>query len=257
MNYSVRKSGADKARSWLILVLALAQPVAGRLAQLTGKGRSIEARADTVEGPITPAKGAFAIWGALFAGNLWFSIKSLVRQKSSSSQERRIEWLNALTLAGNTAWSLQAQYAGLGWPSFGIIATSAMSAAAATIEAERAAPSDLTRVARWTDGPLAGWLTVATFANLDGTLTQAYGRPLPEQGEKRAMMLISGASATAAAVALASRGNSGYTAAAGWGLGAIMKRNLTEHRRRVAATAAAGAGAVVLATLLAKRHQRG
>lgn len=237
-----------------MLALALAQPVAGRLAQLTGKGRSIEARSDDVEGPVTPAKGAFAIWGPLFLGNIWLSLKALLR-RTASPAERRMEWYSALAFAGNTAWSVQAQYAGLGWPSLGIITSSAMSAVAATLEAEREPSTRLTRVGRWANGALAGWLTVATFANLDGTLTHAFGAVPVAQRERRSLLLIGGASAAAIAVAAATRGNAGYAAAAAWGLGGIGLRNVCERRPHIAVAAAAGLAAVAFTALLARCHR--
>lgn len=248
---------AGTVRSLTLLALAVLQPIAGRLTELTGVGKSIEERSDDTRGPITPAKGAFAIWGPLFVGNLWLAWKSFFGGRSASRSERRIAWLNSLAFAGNTGWSLQAQFGGLGWPSVAIIATSAAAATAGLIEAETAQPdSGFTRLAARTTGPLAGWLTVATFANLDATMTASHGRPSPKQAEKRAMLLIGAASGVAVACSLASKGNPGYAAAAGWGLRGIVLRNIRERRPRVAAIAGAGVAGVLLATLAARHVGR-
>ena len=250
------KVPADRAgtlRSIVMLTLAVLQPIAGRLTELAGVGKSIEERSDATRGPITPAKGAFAIWGPLFAGNLWLAVKSFFGRRPASSAERRIAWLNSLAFAGNTGWSLQAQLGGLGWPSVAIITSSAAAATAGMLEAEAARPdTEFTRLAAHTTGPLAGWLTVATFANLDATLTATQGRPSPQRAEARAMALIGGASCVAVACALASKGNPGYAAAAGWGLGGIALRNVRERRPRVAAVAGAGVAGLLLATLAAR-----
>lgn len=101
-------------QSFALLFLALVQPVTGRLAQITGRGTSIEQRSDAARGPVTPAKGAFAVWGPLFAGNLALAIRSFFRRRTEAPANRWIAWLSGAAFAGNTAWSLQAhRWAGL------------------------------------------------------------------------------------------------------------------------------------------------
>lgn len=244
-------------QSSALLALSLVQPVAGRLAQLTHRGVSIEERSDATRGPVTPAKGAFAIWGPLFAGNLALAVRSFFRRRFETPANKWIAWLSGAAFAGNTAWSVQAQFAGLGWPSFGIISGSALAASAATIAAETVADeSGFARVAALTTGPLAGWLTVATFANLDSTLTQTHGRLSEPAASRRAVALVGAASVAATGMAIATRGNLGYAGAAAWGLGGILLRNARESRPAVAATASVGLGAVAMATLLTRRCLR-
>lgn len=176
-----------KSQSWTLLMLALLQPVAGRLAQLTHRGASIEERADAARGPVTPANGAFAIWGPLFAGSLALAIHSFFRHRFEARANRWVAWLSSAAFLGNTAWSLQAQFAGLGWPSFGIISGSAIAASTATIAAESSRQSDFARVVAFTMGPLAGWLTVATFATIQRsskrkeTARRAWNRNAPSR----------------------------------------------------------------------------
>lgn len=245
-----------KSRSWTLLVLALLQPVAGRLAQLTHRGASIEKRADAARGPVTPAKGAFAIWGPLFAGNLALAIRSFYRHRLEVRANRWVDWLSGAAFAGSSVWSLQAQFAGLGWPSFAIISGTAVAASAATIAAESPRPSGFARLATLTNGPLAGWLTVATFANLDSTLVQTQGSDLPSAEQNRAVALVGAASIAATGMTIATRGNLGYAGAAGWGLGGVLLRNRRESRPAVVRTAAIGLGMVGLATLLSRRYLR-
>ncbi|MGH8189888.1 MAG: hypothetical protein ACREP2_00390 [Rhodanobacteraceae bacterium] len=247
----------QRLESWVLLALAALQPLAGRLAQITGRGASIEQRADAARGPVTPAKSAFAIWGALFAGNLALAVRSFFRGCREGPANKWIAWLSSTAFAGNTAWSLQAQFAGLGWPSFGIISASAAAANAATILASRAdEPSGFARFAANTMGPLAGWLTVATFANLDSTLIATGGRASRADASRRAVALVGAASLTAAGMAVATRGNLGYAAASAWGLGGVLLRNQQEARPAVARVAAAGLCTVALATLWSRRRSR-
>lgn len=247
----------NRLQSLTLFSFAIAQPIAGRLAELTHLGRTIEARSDAARGPVTPAKGAFAIWGPLFAGNLALAIRSFCRPWLANSLDRRIACLTGAAFAGSTAWSLQAQFGGLGWPSFGIISASTLAAGAATIAAESdAAESGFARLAANTTGPLAGWLTVATFANLDTTLTAKQARNSQRVASERAVALVGAASIVATGMAIATRGNLGYAAASAWGLGGVILRNRRESRPKVAMTAAVGLCAVAAATLFSKRFLR-
>lgn len=247
----------NRMESLALLSLSLAQPIAGWLSRFTHRGKTIEERSDAAGGMVTPAKGAFAIWGPLFAGNLALAVRSFSRRRFEAPLNRWIAWLSSAAFAGNTAWGVQAQFGGLGWPSFGIISASTIAASAATIAAERGATSPgFGRLAADTIGPLAGWLTVATFANLESTLNETQGR-LPERAAtRRAKALVGVASAAATGMAIASRGNPGYAAASAWGLGGVMLRNNRESRPEVAATAAIGLCAVAVATLFSRRRRR-
>lgn len=246
-----------KLQSSLLLALALVQPMAGRLARITGRGSSIEDRAHAARGAVTPPNGAFAIWGPLFAGNLALAVRSFFRRRFESRANDWISWLSGITLAGNTAWSLQAQFCGLRWPSFGIISASALAASAATVIASRTDDtSGFAAAAARTTGALAGWLTVAAFANLDSTLVATRGRPSREVAGRRAVRLVGAAGAAATAMTLATRGNPGYAAAAAWGLGGVALRNHREGRPAVVRTAAAGLCAVAIATLVCRHRPR-
>lgn len=68
----------------------------------------------------------------------------------------------------------------------------------------------------------------------------------------RSLVLLGAASATAAALTLASRGELGYAAAAAWGLGGIGLRARREHNHVVLWAAALGVVTVTAATLLGR-----
>lgn len=248
---------SHRMESLALLFLSIAQPVAGWLSHFTHRGKTIEERSDAAGGRVTPAKGAFAIWGPLFAGNVALAVRSFFRSRFETPLNRWIAWLSATAFAGNTAWGVQAQFGGLGWPSFAIISASAIAASAATIASERAAmDTGFARLAANTTGPLAGWLTVATFANLESTLNETQGR-LPERAAtRRAVALVGAASAAATGMAIATRGNPGYAAAAAWGLGGVMLRNQRESRPEVATAATIGLCTVAVATLFCRRRLR-
>lgn len=227
----------DIGRTTAGVVLSAAQPLAAYLSDLTGKGMRQVDRARESDGPVTPAGGTFAIWGPLFLGSLTWAGWSALPENRNNPTLRRIGWLACGTYASNIAWSIQAQLSGLSWPSLAFISAGAASATAALVEAERTPSAQL---ARYTLGPLAGWLSLATFANMEATLNDRYGRPAPQAEERRAIALLGAATATASAVSLASRGSIPYTAAVGWGLAGTAVRNFRERRPAVAIAACAG-----------------
>jgi tryptophan-rich sensory protein len=219
------------------VVLSATQPLAAYLSKLTGKGMTQGERAHESDGPVTPADGTFAIWGPLFLGSLTWAGWSALPENRNDPALQRIGWLACGTYASNIAWSIQAQFSGLSWPSVMFISTGAASACAALVEAEHAPNAQL---ARYTLGPLAGWLSLATFANLEATLNDRYGRPAPRSEARRAIALLGAASATASAVSLASGGSIPYAAAVSWGLAGTAVRNFREKRNSVALAACAG-----------------
>jgi hypothetical protein len=135
-----------------------------------------------------------------------------------------------------------------------IIAGSATSAISALLDAERFAPrSREATLAANAVAPLAGWLTLATFANIEATLNTTRGKLPSERENARAMALITGAGAVGAAVAIASRGNPRYTGAIAWGLGGVVLRNVRQGKTKVALVAGLGFCAFLAASVLGRR----
>jgi branched-subunit amino acid ABC-type transport system permease component len=239
------------------LVLAAAQPLAAYAPRLTGRGVSEAERASKVDGPVSPAPGAFVIWLPLFATSLAHGAR-ITRVHPRAPGLRRANWLMSAAYSCNAAWSLQAQLRGLGWPSVAIISAAAASASAALVEAERVSHrSHDARLTASAVAPLAGWLTLATFANVEATLNETGGRPDGRRETQRSLALLSAACVTAGAISLASRGNPLYTAAVAWGLGGVTVRNARSRNWAVTVAAGLGLAAAVGATLFGRRWARG
>lgn len=252
----------DQALAVANLALASAQPLAAYVTKLTGRGVSEAERARAVDGPVSPAPGTFVIWLPLFATSIGHGAR-MVRWRDSRPLPRSVAWLMTAAYSCNTAWSLQAQLRGLGWPSVGIILAAAGSASAALIGAERRVGSTGSassqalsleaRAAARAIAPLAGWLTLAAFANIEATLNETGRRPRQPQETRRALALLGGAVAAAAAITRASRGNRLYTAAVAWGLAGVGLRNARARNPVVATAAGLGACAAIAATLFGRR----
>lgn len=277
---AVETGVADEASNSVLaranLALTLVQPVAGQLAELTGWGQTMKERSHRSSGPVTPPDGAFAIWGPIFLATLALALRDIRDARGArggdggphgagseaaaphrvSGTGSRSRLLAGLAYAGNTAWSLQSQFGGLGWSSVAIIMSTTTAASAAMLEAEHEGARQGAGVAALATGALAGWLTVAAFANLEATLNETRGRPRKAAETRRSVALVGGASSTAGALALASHGNLAYAAAACWGLGGVVVRNVRKRNTPVAAAAAAGVIALLGATLLGRRRSR-
>lgn len=252
MNALLTPARIDVARSVANLLLAAAQPVAGQASRLSGSGEPIEDRSARTENAVTPAAGAFAIWGPIFASSLNYAVRTAARR--DDPLVRRTGWLSAAAFAGNTVWELWAQYRGIGWRSVGIIAATAAAANAAMLTATRADAAEPNRALLLdTLAPLAGWLTVATAANLAGARqgdAKSVGGVTSNRG---ALALVAGAGVAASALTHAGRGELRYAGAAGWGLAGIALRNARDRNVPVFAAALAGLGLVGGAAIVARR----
>jgi hypothetical protein len=231
--------------------LALVQPLATQFARLTGRGVPESEQARATEGPVTPAAGAFVIWGPLFGASIAYALRSARSDHRSDPTARSVARLMNISFASNVAWSLNSQLRRLDWVSVGLIFTGAASASAALLQAERHAQSSAAaRVDANLIGPLAGWLAIASFANVETTLNLVRGQPPHAQQVRRALGLLSTASAASSAVAAASRGNLLFAAAASWGLAAIARKAVQDRSRPIAVTALLGV--IALATTTAR-----
>ncbi|WP_141243900.1 hypothetical protein [Sphingomonas lenta] len=253
MNALFTSERVDAARSAATLFFAAAQPIAGQAARLTGRGEPIEEQSAKAQSPVTPADGAFVIWAPLFAASLNYAARAVAR--SDDPLIRRTGWLTAAAYAGDTAWELWAQYRNVGWRSVAIIAATAGAANAAMLTAARAEEDEPSRdLVLNSVAPLAGWLTVATAANLGGARI-AEGGPADRPAQTRVGVALTAAAATAASVlSYASRGNPFYAGAAAWGLGGVAVRNLRERNGPVLVAALAGLAAAAGATFAARRR---
>lgn len=245
------RAGAFRAAT--TVTLAAAQPLSTRLAQWSGRGTPEVEQAVATEGPVTPAGGAFVIWAPLFAGNLAYAAAEVGRVRAGDTLAGAAGWWANAALAGTVAWSLNSQFRRLDEVSVALILGSAGAATTAVALAERgrAGPSgrDLAR----SFGPLAGWLCVAGFANVETTLNLRRGRPQDDRAVRRAVSLIAAASTVGSAAAVAVRGNPLFALAACWGLGGIAVKALRRRQAPVVVTAGLGGLALAVSSAVARR----
>jgi tryptophan-rich sensory protein len=232
------------------LSLALAQPLATQLARWTGRGTTEVEQARQSEGPVTPAGGAFVIWAPLFAGSLACAISDLRRTRAGLATSAAAGWWANAALAGTTAWSLNAQFRRLDRISVALILASASAATTSTALAERH-PTE--HAASRYIAPLAGWLCVASFANIETTRNLRDERPTPSDTTTRATRTLVAAAATGSAATVVVRGNPLFALTACWGLTGTTVKAVRNRQPLVALTAGAGALGIAISSLLTRR----
>ena len=242
-------SKAVNAVNAVDLALTIALPLSTRLYQWAGVGKSEVDRAREFEGAVSPPPAAFVIWAPIFAGLTSYTILKAVRPL-----EARAEAAAALlrtSLLGNLLWSLNAQFKDFGWQSVALIGASAVSATGAVAKFQRLGATDPTaKLAARLTGPLAGWLSVATFANVE--TTQRYTRSR-SRFWLTPTVLAGMAVLTVAGGVVATRANAGYALAAGVGLGGIAVKNA---RKRPWLAFCALAGLIALSALVVALRRR-
>lgn len=252
------RSRPGLVRAATTLALAGAQPVSTRMARWTGRGKTEIEQASATEGPVTPAGWAFVIWAPLFAGSLAYAATDLRRVHAGNAASGAAGWWANAALAGNVAWSLNSQFRRLDEVSVALILGSASAATASVARAERDPEGEAGAAASRYIGPLAGWLCVAGFANIETTRNLRRGCPEEEDAVRGAVRLVAAAATVGSAATVVVRGNPGFAVAACWGLTGIAVKALRDGRAPVATAAGLGVLAVASSSVVARSvaHRR-
>ncbi len=245
---------ADRARVWSTVATAALQVVVPILGYAQILGRTTGAEFQIAKTPLVPAGYAFSIWSVIFATCALYAIEQARPSRRSDPVLRRMGWPMAAAMGVNAAWSALAQIE-IPLPALApVLALGVVAAltAASRLFGEAASPVDW-RVASAV-GLLAGWVTVAVFANLSVALADL-GLDWPGH-QPQAVGLLSTCGLLACAVLWRVRGAPTYLAAVVWGLVALVVANLgREHAPVVAATAGAWIVVAAAAAILAWRRR--
>lgn len=239
------------------LAFGTSQWAVAPLSLLVPGGVDIGARSAQNAAPTTPAGYAFGIWALIYAACLAYAIWQALPGNRDRPLLRRIGWASAGAFALDTAWVLAARF-GPYWSTLAIILGVLACALAALVELTRSRRA-LSRSEYWFAlvplSLLAGWITIATFANAGSFYrTLAEGR-VPVTAWSIAVL----AAAVVAAAILVRRadGNPWYAGPIVWGLAAVAAANAGPAGNAVVAAAAGVGGAVVLVVAgLALRQAR-
>lgn len=241
------------ARRFSNLVFAVGQAAVPALGYAGLFGRTIASEIQSTKTPVVPADYTFAVWAVIFGFCLFYAIDQMRSSRADLPLYKSIGWLTAAAFAGNTVWSVIAQQDGpllLTGMVFLIVATTAL---VAVWRVFRTAEAPL--LAKLATGSLAGWVTVAIFANWsvvlsDMGLGQAGGEVL--QG----LAFLSGATLLAGTIILGTRGALPYAVTIVWALIGLIVGNLDRETVGVAIGAAVSLTALAGVTILARRRHK-
>jgi hypothetical protein len=203
-----------------LAVLALGQVISPVVFAATGNDL---AAGESAQLPITPAGYAFAIWTLIQLLSLGYAAWAALTTEDGADLRRRLAAPLAVVFAGFTLWLVAAAVQPAWWTLaifLGMLAAlvRALSVALAH-RAEIAAWNPLGRTLLWgLLGAYTGWTSIAVWVNLGASAVDS-GAPVAGTAALVGQLaVLSGATATGAALAWWTRGLLPYAAAAAWGL---------------------------------------
>jgi hypothetical protein len=205
---------------------------------------------------LAPAGPAFSIWSVVYLGLGVYTIWQWWPRAATSERTRRTGWLVAASMLLNAGWLLVTQQGWI-WASVAVIAVLMLVLGLILVELARHAPAS--RVERvlvdGTFGLYAGWVAVATCANVTAALVDSGVSASATIGDVVAVVVLAVAVLVAALLAARVGGRLAVAAAMAWGLAWIAVGRLTDEPASavVGIAAVVAALAVVAVTLRARR----
>lgn len=248
-----RPDASQRTRRLIVLAAAVFAVLAGQIQMLAGWGQSPAEFAADGDSTIRVAGYAFAIWGLIYLWLLAYAVYQVLPATGESDLLRRLGWPSVAALIGIGLWIVAAA-ADQDAATIVLIVGSALvlifSMLGMARDVRMAPAGDRDRwLVLWPLGLLAGWLTIASAANILIVLTGAGA--LPAFLPPTAWALIAVAAVVAAALAVTWRLRlMAYPLPIAWGLIGVFvaeqERNPTLGFSALAAALAVVIAAVVL-----------
>jgi hypothetical protein len=249
---------SDKLRTVLNLALPILQPLAGAMAPVFGIGHTMAEMSSRSQTPVTPSGYAFAIWGVIFALAIAWGIWQFLPANRETPAARRLGWPLAAAFACSILWMLLAAFTENGWHLVVVILLMLAAALVAFfLDGQDLQPGWPGRwIIRPLTGLMAGWVSVAAFANIAGAALRSGAFPPDGAGAGLAAVLILlAAGGLTLGVLWASHGSLWYAAAVAWALLAILTANTVDRSFNLAA-AVVSAGLLVVVVAVAWQRGR-
>lgn len=247
---------SDRLAQTAVLTAALAQLATAALGSRSrGDQLGVEELSNSLDLPLVPANGTFAVWGPLYAGTLALAGYQASTARRTDPLLRRIRLPIAVACAGNAAWVplfTSRHYTA----ALGAILTTLTGSSIAYARASSA--STLTPTQAWLvrvpAGALSGWISVATPSAVTTALQGGSHRRDTTLGDPRwPAPVLAAVVGLAAAVTRGLPKSLSYAATVTWGLAGITANR--QALPAVRATAAAGAAALMATALIARARQ--
>lgn len=248
MSSILRPTAAQRTRSLIVLIAAVAAVVIGYSQTALGWGQSpAEFSADS-DATLRVAGYAFSIWGVIYAWLLVYAVRQALPATGESPLLTRLGWPSALALIGIGLWVVAAaldQELATIVLIFGslLVLLFPLLANGGSIRALPRGDRDRWMTA-WPLAMLAGWLSIAAPVNLLTVLTG--NGDLPDALSPDAWAMLAVAVVAVAAVLVTARLRLlAFALPVSWGLGGVFVAEQT--RNAELAYVAAGAAVAVLA----------
>jgi len=162
-------------RQFSNVVFSATQIVAGYFWSWVAAGESIRSQSDIVRTPVIPAGYAFSIWSVIFLFSFLYAIYQALPSKRENRIFQSIGFWTAGAFLFCTIWEIVAQSITFGWPTAVIITIILVFSLKAFFNLLQF-NNVLTRREKWLVklpvNMLAGWVSMATFANISSVLKQ-------------------------------------------------------------------------------------
>jgi len=215
-------------RQFSNLIFSITQIVAGYFWSWVAASESIRSQSDIVRTPVIPAGYAFSIWGVIFLFSFLYAIYQALPSKRNNKIFQSIGFWTAGAFLFSTIWEIVAQSIIFGWPTAVIIVIILAFSLKAFFNLLRF-DNILTRREKWLVklpiNMLAGWVSVATFANISSVLKQIKFNYFRIGEINFSIILILSATIFALFILLKSRGDWIYGLTIIWALAAIFLAN--------------------------------
>lgn len=216
------------SRQIAILAAALAQAAVPALGYAGYLGRTVDAQFQMIKTPVVPATYAFSIWAPIFLASIVYAVEQAKPSRAADPLLRAIGWPTATAFAANAVWSVLAQ---LEYPLVLTGLTLVVGAASILLAAGYTFGGGhiLRGADRWTVGVpvgmLAGWLSVAVYANWSIVLADWNLDAVPTR-TLQALAFLGGAGLTAAFMIRKTGGALPYVLAIAWALVGLTVGNV-------------------------------
>ncbi len=171
MAYSTR-SQRETFLAWTVVVLAVVQALVQFL-PLLGLGAPVGVRASVVRTPLTPAGWTFAIWGLIYLWSFGYAVYQVLPGQRDDPLLASVRLPSALVFALSGLWVVVAQLTGLGFGTVLIIVPLLLLLLVVLFNIQPDARELSSRqkvLLHWPFLLYAGWVSLATFANISSFL---------------------------------------------------------------------------------------
>jgi hypothetical protein len=260
---SAQARPADLARQGVVVLSAVVAVVGSAVGSGAFGGTPIaEAGGGALSAEATlvaPAGPAFSIWSLIYLGLVAYAVWQALPAHRTDPRQRATGWLAAASLVLNAVWILVAQAGYVAASSLVIVGLLAVLVVLfGRLVVTRPAGRVEGVLVDGTFGLYAGWVSVATIANVAAALNDAGVTQGVLGAPTWGVVVVAVAAAVGTYVASLSRGAFGYGGALAWGLGwiAVGRASGPDTSATVLVAAALASGVVVAATLIARSGRR-